>query len=148
MPTVQRHGDLRPAHLVTRRPQLHSRETVLHVILSDRAVRGGFRPQPLVFRDALADCLEREVDAAHVERPMLEWERCASRVCRRARAAWHRYWIQRSSRRILHGRECFEEILRHVQPLRNNLRRGQPIVEALSGTIVPALDLDNPTDAV
>ena len=62
MPTVQRHGDLRPAHLVTRRPQLHSRETVLHVILSDRAVRGGFRPQPLVFRDP------------HVGRQMLEWD--------------------------------------------------------------------------
>jgi len=30
---------------------------VLHVILSDRAIRGGFLLQPLVFRDARADRL-------------------------------------------------------------------------------------------
>ena len=85
---------------------------MLHVILGDRAVCGGFLLQPLVFRDALADRLDREVDAAHVGRQMLERERRASRVYRRARAAWQRYWMQRSSRRVLHGRECFEELLR------------------------------------
>src|SRR5437667_1808764 len=85
---------------------------MLHVVLSDRAVRRDLALQSLVFGQTLADGLEREIHAAHVRREMLERKRNATSVRGWTWPAGQRLRAELFPRRILGSLEHLEELLR------------------------------------
>src|SRR2546428_6061564 len=84
---------------------------MLHVVLSDRAVRRDLALQSLVFAQTLADGLEREVHAAHVRRKMLERKRNATGIRGWTWPAGQRLRAELFPRRILGSLEHLEELL-------------------------------------